>query len=263
MSTVSEVIEFLNEFAPPRLAEDWDNVGLLVGRRKKEIYRLLTCLTLTADVAAEAVQQDVQLIVSHHPVMFRGVKKISDSTSEGQMLLTLIENGIAVYSPHTAFDSASLGVNRSLAESFGLVDIVPIRPETENPNVGSGRLGLLPSPVALKIFLATARSAVDAMYLEYSGESDAVVSKIAVACGAAGEYLDDAIALGCDTFVTGEARFHSALQARTAGLSLILLGHYCSERPAIERLAVVLGKEFSNTVCFASQVEADPLSVHM
>ncbi|MCP4507454.1 MAG: Nif3-like dinuclear metal center hexameric protein, partial [Fuerstiella sp.] len=115
MSTVSDVIAFLEKFAPPALAEDWDNVGLLVGREAVVVQQVMTCLTLTPDVGAEAVRRGVQLVVSHHPVLFRGTKKITDATSEGRMLLQLIENGLAVYSPHTSFDSAELGINQQLA----------------------------------------------------------------------------------------------------------------------------------------------------
>lgn len=262
MSTVSEVIDFLDTFAPPHLAEDWDNIGLLIGRRNAEVRNLLTCLTLTPDVAAEAIAKDVQLVVSHHPVLFRGAKKISDATSEGRMLLDLIENSVAVYSPHTAFDSAALGVNQSLAESFGLTQVRPIRPATTDETLGSGRIGTLLTAVSLTDFLATVKQATNAGYLEFNGPLESKVSKVAVACGAAAEFLDDAMSLGCDTFVTGEARFHSALQARTEECNLILLGHYSSERPAIERLAKILGLEFSQAVCFASEMEADPLSVY-
>jgi dinuclear metal center YbgI/SA1388 family protein len=261
MSTVSDVIAFLEKFAPPVLAEDWDNVGLLVGREAAEAPRIMTCLTLTPDVAAEAVQQGVQMVVSHHPVLFRGTKTITDATSEGRMLLHLIENGVSVYSPHTSFDSAALGINHQLAESFGLSEIQPLRPHANVEGLGSGRTGRLAPDVSLKDFLGIVRSAVGSEYVEFSGSADAPVSQVAVACGAAAEFLTDAIQLGCDTVVTGEARFHSALEARTEGLNLILLGHYASERPAVEQLAKTLAAEFDGSQVFASRAESDPLSV--
>mgnify|MGYP002635784526 CR=1 FL=1 len=261
MSTVSDVIAFLENFAPPALAEDWDNVGLLVGREAAEVRQIMTCLTLTPDVAAEAVQQGVQMVVSHHPVLFRAAKKITDATSEGRMLLHLIENGVAVYSPHTSFDSAELGINQQLAESFGLSEIQPIRPSENVEGLGSGRVGRLAHSVPLTEFLGTVRSAVGSEYVEFSGSSDAPVLQVAVACGAAAEFLTDGIRLGCDTFVTGEARFHSALEARAEGINLILLGHYSSERPAVEQLAKTLAVEFTNAEIYASRAETDPLSV--
>lgn len=260
MSTVSEVIGFLETFAPPELGEEWDNVGLLIGRTTATVDKAMTCLTLTPDVAKEAIDSGVQLIVSHHPILFRAAKKITDATSEGRMLLQLIENKVAVFSPHTCFDSAALGVNQQLAESFGLSEIRPLRPHSDLSLVGSGRMGRLPVAITMDKFLARVKDAVSATYVEFSAEPLAVVSTVAVACGAAGEFLSDAIKLGCDTFVTGEVRFHSALEARASSVNLVVLGHYCSERPAVEMLAEVLGKEFPGLNVVSSQVETDPLS---
>lgn len=113
--TIDQIVEFLEQFAPPMLAEDWDNTGLLIGDRDGKVDRILTCLTLTPDVAEEAIDKGVQLVVSHHPVLFRKVQKITSDDAEGQMLLRLIRAGVAVYSPHTSFDSAENGINRQLA----------------------------------------------------------------------------------------------------------------------------------------------------
>ncbi len=261
MSTVSDIIVFLENFAPPDLAEDWDNTGLLIGRRSASVKKVLTCLTLPPDVAEEAVSQGVQMVVSHHPVLFRGTKQITDSDVEGRMLLSLIESQIAVYSPHTRFDSAVGGINQQLAESFGLKSIKPIRPCEMDNGCGGGRYGTVSERISLREFLDVARSAVGAGYLEFCGGDDAQVMTVAVACGAAGEFLDDAIQLGCDTFVTGETRFHSALEARNSSISLILLGHYSSERPAVESLARTLAGQFLDLTVFASRAESDPLSV--
>jgi len=259
MPIVSEVCRFLDQLAPVELAEDWDNVGLLIGRADSGVRRILTCLTVTPDVAAEALQQDVQLIVSHHPVLFRGSRTISDRTSEGRMLLDLIQGGVAVYSAHTRFDSAQQGINQQLAEGFGLSDVTPIRRSALLPEIGSGRTGRLATSCVLKDFVAVVRSVCRADYVEYCGDDDAVVEYIGVACGSAAEFLDEAAAAGCDTFVTGEAKFHSALDARGRGVNLILMGHYSSERPAMEWLAKELGQEFVGVKAWASLNEHDPL----
>lgn len=263
MSTVSDAIAFLEEFAPPVLAESWDNVGLLIGRRDTTLKKVMTCLTLTPDVAREAVAKGVQLIVSHHPVLFRATKAITDANSEGRMLLELIENQIAVYSPHTSFDSAVAGVNQQLASTFGLTEIAPIRPAEEKVSSGGGRLGTLSKATTLLGFLGVVRTAVDGVYVEYCGGLNAPVCQVAVACGSAAEFMDDAIRLGCDTFVTGEASFHSVLAARELGLNLILMGHYSSERPAVERLADVLAEAIAEIEVFASRAETDPLAVYI
>jgi dinuclear metal center YbgI/SA1388 family protein len=262
MPTVSEVCEYLDQLAPAELAEDWDNVGLLVGRQSANVDRMLTCLTLTPDVAAEALEQGFQLVAAHHPILFRGTKTISDQTREGRMLLDLIEAGVAVYSAHTRFDSALQGINQRLAEGFGLTDIGVIRPSDSIPDSGSGRAGQLPESTSLKEFLGVVCAACKAPYVEYSGDGDARVGQVGVACGSAAEFLDDAVTLGCDTFVTGEARFHSVLEARSRGINLILMGHYSSERGAMEWLAEELGQAFPGLDLKASGVECDPLKLY-
>ncbi len=127
MLTVAVVADFLEQFAPAALAADWDNVGLLLGERSAAVERIMTCLTVTPESAAEAVEARANLIVTHHPILFRGVQRLTDATPEGRMLLDLARAGIAVYSPHTAFDNARGGINDLLARRLGLVETVPLR----------------------------------------------------------------------------------------------------------------------------------------
>lgn len=258
---VQDIVAQLERIAPGHLAEDWDNTGLLIGRSDAKVSRLLTCLTLTSDVAQEAISNKVQLVVTHHPVLFRGARRITSADREGRLLLSLIENGVAVYSPHTSFDSASEGINQQLATAFGLGEIRPVRVAGDDPGLGVARHGMLAEAVPLREFLKTVQRAVAAKYLEYTGDLNALVQHVAVACGAASEVLADAMALGCDTFVTGEARFHAALEAREAGTNLILLGHYSSERSGIEWLADQLRAAFGEIECSSSCVESDPLQL--
>lgn len=129
MPSVNDVMAFLRTLAPLSLAEEWDNVGLLIGDRAAEVRRVLTCLTLTPDVAEEAVAQQIELVVSHHPVLFRAVRRLTSETTEGRMLLQLIAGGVAVFSAHTAYDSAQTGINQQLAELLGLTEIAPLRPK--------------------------------------------------------------------------------------------------------------------------------------
>ncbi len=262
MPTVSDVCSCLNQIAPPELSESWDNTGLLLGRQTSEVSRLLTCLTVTSDVVNEAVTEKVQMIVSHHPVLFRGTKQISDRNIEGGMLLQLIEAGIAVYSPHTAFDSAATGINQQLAEKFGLKEVQPLLPHQTLEGTGAGRLGRLLEPMLLADFLKVISTSVGTSFLQFCGNPQALVHQIGIGCGAAEGFLSDGVRLGCDTFVTGEARFHTVLDARDRGINLVLTGHYCSERPAVEFLAQALSVHFPQISCFASRVERDPLSFY-
>src|SRR5579872_2622276 len=131
MPTVAAILEFLEAFAPPQLAADWDNVGLLLGERAVPVERVVTCLTVTPEVVAEAVAEQVQFIVTHHPILFRAVKRLTDATPEGRMLLSLIRHGVAVYSPHTAFDNTRDGINEMLAAKLGLTNVAPLKRRDE------------------------------------------------------------------------------------------------------------------------------------
>ena len=150
MLTVASIAEFLERFAPRRLAAEWDNVGLLVGRASQPVERIMTCLTLTRSSVAEAVAEQVDLVVAHHPLPFHPLRQLTDATAEGELLLDLIAGRVAVFSPHTAFDSAAQGINQRLAEGIGLEDIRPLEPDAQDPTVGTGRCGRLANPEPLR-----------------------------------------------------------------------------------------------------------------
>jgi dinuclear metal center YbgI/SA1388 family protein len=131
MSTVATVVDFLDQFAPCDRAAHWDNVGLLLGERSAAVERVMTCLTVTPESAAEAIEDRANLIVTHHPIFFRGIKRLTDTTPDGRMLLALARAGIAVYSPHTAFDNTRGGINELLARRLALTEVVPLRPASD------------------------------------------------------------------------------------------------------------------------------------
>lgn len=260
--TVHDCVTFLESFAPLALAEEWDNVGLLVGDRNEPLHRVLTCLTLTPDVADEAIREQAQLVVTHHPVLFRKVRRITADAAEGAMLLRLIRAGVAVYSPHTAFDSAAEGINTRLAKSLGLDQIEPLRPappESAPAGAGTGRHGRLPEPVTLAEFIEKVHAALPDSRCLYTGDLQQRIERVGIGCGSAAEFLDDAIRARCDAFLTGEARFHASLQARAAGIALVLAGHYATERPAVEDLATTLRTQFPGLDARPSAVERDPV----
>lgn len=264
-----DVLTFLRVFAPPPLAEPWDNTGLLVGREHGKVTAVLTCLSLTPEVAQEAVARQVQLIVTHHPVLFRPVQRITGETAEGDMLLALIRAGIGVYSPHTSYDSARLGINRQLSESFKLESVRPLRltgegdgdgdTSSELDGLGSGRWGDLGSPVTLETFVDMVKRALGVAHTQYVGAPSRRVQRVGIACGAAAEFMADAARQGCDVLLTGEARFHACLEARVLDIALVLPGHYATERPAMEKLAAILQEQFPELDVFASETETDPI----
>ena len=258
MPTVESLNTFLQSFAPPRLAESWDNVGLLVGDRQAVVRRVMTCLTVTPTTADEAIRQRADLIVAHHPLPFAAVKRLTTDTVVGRILLKLIAAGIAVYSPHTAFDSAADGINQRLADGLGLTTIVALVPHQEGQ--GTGRWGKLDAPLTLGELARRLMNFLDAANLQIVGKAEQRVSTVAVACGAAGEFLEVARKTGCDAMVLGEARFHTCLDAEAWGIGLLLPGHFASERFAVEALAGLLAGQFPEIEVWASREERDPLS---
>jgi dinuclear metal center YbgI/SA1388 family protein len=364
MLTVADVVQFLDRFAPPALAADWDNVGLLLGERGAPAAKVLTCLTVTPEVAAEAVEAGAGLIVTHHPVLFRAVKRLTDATPEGRMLLALLRAGVAVCSPHTAFDNTRGGINEMLAARLGLTAVGPLRRRDEarqckvvvfvpdkdlgrvsdalfaagagqigqysecsfrlagtgtffgsdsaNPTVGQkgrreevsewrleavcpetrvdavvaalrkahsyeepaydvyplrpaasplgeGRIGSLPQPMPLADFARTVKDMLRATTVQVVGDLTAAVQRVAVVCGAGGELLSDAVRARADVLLTGEARFHDYLFARSQGLALVLPGHYATERFGVEELANQLQAQFPQAQVWASRRERDPV----
>lgn len=248
---LATITAWLDAEYPAELAEEWDNVGLLIGDGSKEIGRIMTCLTVAPAVCREAVAEKIDLIVSHHPFPFHGVKRITSESVDGRMLLELIGHGIAVYSPHTAHDSAPDGVNRQLAT---LLELDDVRPLYEN---GSGRIGSRRQPAPLAELLRVVDERLGPC--SYVGDPDKTVRRIAIGCGAADGFVDEASRQGVDLLLLGEARFHACLRAESLDLALILPGHYASERFAVETLAEKIAARFPEIDCFPSRTERDVL----
>jgi dinuclear metal center YbgI/SA1388 family protein len=260
MIIVADLCTFLEAFAPPPLAADWDNVGLLVGDRAQRVSRVMTCLTITPVSAAEAIRDQVDLVVTHHPLPFKPLQRLTADEPSGRMLLDLIRAGIAIYSPHTAFDSAAAGINQLLAAGLELIEIAPLVPWSGLSAVGEGRYGHCAPPQSLGQIAARLKQFLRVGGLHAVGDLQRPIERVAIACGSGGEFLSAASAQGCQLLITGEARFHTCLEAESRGLALLLPGHYASERFGVERLAAELAAQFPSLSIWPSRAESDPLS---
>ena len=259
MTTIDQVSRFLDSFAPTRIAEEWDNVGLLVGDPEQEVKKIMTCLTVTPESSNEAIERQANLIVTHHPLPFRPIKKITTTKTPTRLLWQLINNGISIYSPHTGFDSATNGINQSVCERIGLTNIEPLQPFENDPDrLGSGRVGVLKKEVSCNEFVDSLKNIYGLDRIRYVS-GNATVARVASACGSGGSFLSSASKAGCDTLITGEADFHSCLEASALTMNLILLGHYASERFAVDMLAGQLRKQFNDLNIWASEKESDPI----
>lgn len=262
MPTVGEIAQVLEQLAPLGLAEEWDNVGLLVGESGWPAARVMTCLTVTVETVAEAIDGGANLIVAHHPLPFRPIKSITSESTVGLLLLQLIRNSIAVYSPHTAFDSASAGINQHLAIGLGLQEIKPLRPAAlGDADEGAGRMGGAGELLTLRDLADRTKEFLNLDSVRIVGRDDNSASRVAIACGSGGSFLDTAIAADCDALVTGEASFHTCLEAEARNVGLVLAGHFASERFALMSLADYLTDQLSTVTVWASRAERDPIRV--
>ncbi|MCA9207158.1 MAG: Nif3-like dinuclear metal center hexameric protein, partial [Planctomycetales bacterium] len=211
--------------------------------------------------AAEAIERRANLIVAHHPLPFRPLKRLTTDNTVGGMLWNLARAGVAIYSPHTAFDSAAAGINQQLAAGLGLTNIRPLTPIADaSPSLGSGRVGEFAAVRPLGEVAASLKSFLKIGGLHQVGDDAAEISRVAVGCGSAGQFLSSARDADCQLLVTGETNFHTCLEAEATGVALLLPGHYASERFGVERLADELSEAFPALEVWASQREQDPLT---
>ena len=244
MATVADILKFIETVAPPYMKESWDNVGLNCGRMDREVTKILVALDPFEEVCREAKDFGAQLLVTHHALIWKP-GFITDQNSQGENTLFLIENGIAHINAHTNLDLAPGGVNDILAQTLGLSNITVITPEGTD---GEGRpYGLLRSGTieeqSLTAFLATVKEKLGCEGLRYvdGGKS---VRKVAVGGGACSDFMMEALAAGCDTFVTSDCKYNQFRTAYEQGLNLIDAGHFHTENPTMPVLAAKLQAAF-------------------
>ena len=225
-ATVGQVLELVNGIAPFELAEPWDNVGLLAGNPESRVERVLCALDLRMDVLSEAIRRDCQLIVTHHPILFRGRKNLAETDAEGRLLCALARSGVAMIAAHTNFDNASPGVNDALAAALGLKAVTAL----EN----GMRLGEL-EQTDFGGFCIIAEKALRGPVRAY-GDAARAIRRVAVLGGAGEDYAAAALAAGADAYLTGEMAYHKALDAVDNGLCIVEAGHAATEYPAISLL---------------------------
>jgi dinuclear metal center YbgI/SA1388 family protein len=232
-------MDVMDEWAPPCFAEKWDNVGLLVGDAARPVSRVLTALDVSEDVLREAVLGRFDMLVTHHPLIFRPVGRITTQNAVGKKLLTCIANGISVFCAHTNLDAAEGGTNDILFGLLGLSDKEALMPPLPSGAPTPGLVGMLPQSVPLRAFAEEAGVLLHCEGVRYAGAPETGVRRVGLCTGDATHrrYIDAALAKGCDVFVTGDARYHMAQEALEAGLALVDATHYATEAPIAGALA--------------------------
>lgn len=224
--TVGQVLELVDGIAPFDLAEEWDNVGLLAGGPEARVDTVLCALDLREDIVEEAFREGAQLIVTHHPILFRGRKNLREDDAEGRVLCALVRAGIALIAAHTNYDNASPGVNDALAQVLGLSDVRALEDGMRMGTPGQNDFGS---------FCDFAERALGGPVRRY-GLQNRTIRSVAVLGGAGADYALQAQYAGADVYLTGEINYHKALDAAYNGLCVIEAGHAATENPAISQL---------------------------
>ena len=258
MTTVGDILSYLETLAPRSMKMDWDNVGLLCGGKSRPVTKVLVALDPFEGVCKEAVQWGAELILTHHPLIFSPLKSVTDETSIGRAVQLLCANSISAINAHTNLDCAPGGVNDCLAETLGLSDLQVIAPsgvdELGRP-WGLLRQGTVEAQ-PLSDFLPKVKSALNCEGLRYVNGGKPV-HRVAVGGGACASELLDAVNAGCDTFVTADVKYNQFWDAKDLGLNLIDAGHFPTENPVTALLAEKIAAQFPEVTVKISETHRD------
>lgn len=253
---IEDVVATLESFAPLPLQESYDNAGLQIGLTVAEVSGVLLCLDVTEEVICEAVEKGCNLIVAHHPLLFRPLRRVTDRTLPERCVRLALEKGVAIYAAHTNLDNAAGGVNAVIAERIGLEQTMMLRPNTLGG--GSGLIGVLPEAEEACVFLRRLSELFRVECLMHNEWLRRTVKKVAL-CGGAGDFLlEDAVSAGADCFITGEMHYHLYMGMEQV-IQIAVLGHYQSEQFTKELMADILRKAFPYLKLVVSSICTNPI----
>ncbi|WP_116127707.1 Nif3-like dinuclear metal center hexameric protein [Lewinella sp. IMCC34183] len=263
MTTIQQLIDYLETIAPPHLQESYDNAGLIVGDPSWEVTGVLTSLDCTEAIINEAVERGCNVVVAHHPIVFRGLKQLNGTNYVERTVIQAIKRDIAIYAIHTNLDNVRVnGVNERIAEQLGLRDLRLLRSKNEEGTVGSGMVGELPEPVSENEFLSLLRERMQAEVVRHTPLLGGEVSTVAVAGGAGGFLLPDAKAAGAQVFVTADYKYHEFFDA-DGSIVICDIGHYESEQFTTQLLAELLTKEFTTFAVLSTERNTNPVRYYV
>ena len=251
-----EIIATLERLAPLRLQEEWDNSGLQVGFPEAEAGRIMVCLDITEAIVGEAIAKGCNMIVSHHPLLFKALRQVSDATYQQRCVVRALSAGISIYSAHTSLDNAPGGVNHKIAELLGLQNLRWLSPR-EGEDAGSGLVGELPAPEIDVDFLARVKRIFDVRCLRHSILDGREIHRVAL-CGGAGAFLlGDAVRAGADCFLSGEFHYHDYFE--NGSVLLAELGHYQSEQFTQDLLVEYLTANCPGLDVIKTTIDTNPI----
>ena len=251
---VNELTDWLERKFPASVAEDWDNVGLLTGDDENQVSHVFLALDLTEEVLDEAIRAGADMIVTHHPMIFSGVKKINNHSFTGRKILRLVRHGISYYAMHTNYDI--LGMADLSAGYLELSDIrvLSTTGEKDGEPIGFGRVGNLPGKLTLRDYALLVKKNLKLSDVKVYGNLEQVVKTAAVCTGSGKSMISDVLAAGADVYVTGDIDHHTGIDAVAQGLAIIDAGHYGTEYIFMEDMKGRLEKAFPKLTVSCAKV---------
>lgn len=237
-----KIAELIEKTAPKELAYHWDNVGLLVGSYEKDVKKALITLDTNLSTVREAAENNCDMIISHHPILFGGIKRVDVDTPVGEMLNILIKNDISVYAAHTNMDTAENGINSRLAELFGICEPKILEFHTERSDAGLGRYGRLKNPITFAQLCGLTKQLLKTPSLRAAGDMDKEIKSLCVASGSCSEAVETAIKKECDAIITGDMKYHETIDYTEQGMCIIDAGHYPTETIVMDIFADILSE---------------------
>ena len=256
---IKQVLSALERFAPLPLQESWDNAGLQLGLTEVEVSGALLCLDVNEQIVDEAVAKGCNLIVSHHPLLFRGLKQISGADYVQRSVIKAIKHDIVIVSMHTNMDNALDGVNWKIAERLGLTDCKFFAQKTvDGIEAGSGVVGNLPLQMDARAFIELVKKQFGVQCAQCNELLQRPISKVAI-CGGAGDFLlSDAIGEGADAFITGEMHYHQYFGYEQQ-IQICVIGHYQSEQFTAEIFCDIIQKDCPGVKTFIAETNTNPI----
>jgi dinuclear metal center YbgI/SA1388 family protein len=266
MTTVNDIYDYLNGFAPIEMKMDFDNVGHLVGSKDTKVTKILVALDITDDVITESDELETEVIVSHHPLFF-SIKSVTDSDLIGKKIMRLVRSGQSAICMHTNLDAARGGVNDALARAAGIADrreagLLTMRDRLPSGEVYSfGRVGCLECPCSMQEYLERLKKSLKTNGLRYH-DAGRDVYKVAVVGGSGGDDFQNAVRQGCDTFITADIKYNLFLDAKELGINLIDGDHFCTENLVTGVLFEKLSEAFPEIETIVSTVHSQTVKFY-
>jgi len=264
MTTIADIIQAVETYAPPTLQESWDNTGWQVTPTAitDRCTGVMLCLDITPAVVEEARTRGCNLIISHHPLIFRGLRTITGATQGERAVIMAIRSGIAVYSSHTALDSAPSGVSHELGTLLGLTGMRPLAPSATDPRAGLGVIGTVPGgSMSRSSLIQAVKRVYDAPTVRVTqGSADnSDIHTVALCSGSGGEFITAAIALGADAYITSDVRYHDFLD-HGREIFIVDTGHFESEICTKSIFSRIISQKFPNFAVHMATCEQNPVT---